>query len=520
MCKYLEFELLHMSVYFDLSILPSERIYRNINKGYSVIDDDNFWDEIEYRISTHSDIQISKKLISGFAYGAFDINNFEEKDEIWNFLYFWAREKIEEGKYNFRNVMEILTQVIDKYDDRKAFMRDLLSITSEDDFSKLKMIYDYIHDYETVKQTINQRHVVCTTQMEKHLNNYFMKYDEVRTKCDSANDTLCQIFKKFMGIKKNKGNLEKLTCLAVHDKKIEVKEDKGVSKTPPKDLTFTQVILLKNTDEHSKIQPSVEIGYNIVSKDPIEPETRAELELGAGLMPHAESKTVSGLNPSAESDEGGVLEQDSGLESATELKPNGEFEQGVRFQSTDKLETSSVSKEDTILQKSGEQPQSPVKPELTESQDSNGLSGSDPLPKLTVSYPPIVIPENHSVLQVPATLEPVGSVLNTVVHQNGLNNAIKTNDSPKEKPPPEMYPFFSSTYTKAAGVLLFLGILIPMLILSVLFSKVQNRYFRKKKKPYHLYFDRTHVYPFYYDRMSEGKPYYKQNVGYYPLMIE
>ncbi|GAW84591.1 variable surface protein [Plasmodium gonderi] len=520
--------------HFDLSILPSQKLYRNIDKGYSVINDDDFWEEIENKIISHSDVSFSKELISGFTYGVYRINKVEEKDEIWNFLYFWTGEKIWERKYNFRDVMEILNKVIDKFDVQKTFVSDLISITNKDDFSKLKMIFDYIHDYETIKHTIAQSHVECSTQMVELLKNYFMKYAEVKNKCDSVNDTLCQIFKKFMGIKKNNGNLEKLTCRAVRDKEIEVKEDVGIPKIPQKDQTFTHVILLGNTEENSELRSSVEVGYYNELEDPVGPEEPLESE-------------ADGFNSTTVSNSAnGGLEQGSVLKPDVELKPNGKFEVGDIFEqrdgieSHDDLEISTVTPEVTILQKADEHLESAVTPELTESKVSNGLSESDTLPKIiglsdtaglpdtngmsenTVSHPPNVVSENP-VMQVPATLNPVGSLLNPVEHPNGLNNAIKTDDSSTVKSSPEMYSFFSSTYTKAAGVLLFLGILIPMLIvyiLSVLFSKVQNRYFRKKKKPYHLYFDKTHVYPFYYDRMSEGKPYYKQNVGYYPLMIE
>ncbi|GAW84590.1 variable surface protein [Plasmodium gonderi] len=528
--------VLHMLInYFDLSTLPSQRLYRNINDGYYVINEDNFWDEIEYRIRKQSDIPISKKLISGFTYGAYGIKNVEEKDEIWNFLYFWTGEIICITQSNFIDVMKILTEVIYKFDVQNVFIRDLLSITNKDDFSKLKMIFDYIYDYEIAKSTITQNHVVCSTQLNDRLNNYFMNYIEVKNKCDSDYDTLCQIFKKFMEIKQNNGNLEKLTCRAVSDKEIKVKEDEGFPKTAQGDLTLNHVIILKNTEEGSDLQPSIEVGYHIESEDHIVPETPAG------------SEPVSGLNQPASDSADDRLEQDSGVEPDAEFKLNGKFkrgdvfEQADGFESHDNLETSTVSPEDTILQKPAEHPGSAVTPKLTQSQESNGLSESGASPKLTelsdvdelpdivempeinVSHQPNVVP-GSTLLQVPATPDPVGSPVNPAVNQNGQNNPIKTSNSPNVKPLPGMNSFFSSTYTKAGVILLFLGILIPMLIvytLSVLISKVQSRYFRKKKNPYHMYFDKTHVYPFYYDRMLEGKSYHKQNyVGYYPLMIE
>ncbi|CAG9474712.1 unnamed protein product [Plasmodium vivax] len=265
------------TIYFDLHLLPSQSLYRHFPDGYGTWNHEEFWNQIEEKFMVHKDIrEIYYTLLYGLCYVSYNMSGLEPGyEKRWDFLYYWIGEKIFEKLKivsKFQDIMHILDDVKLKFDNN-IYEYDFSEI-SKNEFTQLKFIFDYVQDYETIKNTISQANVACSKKLSEHIINCFQEYNILKSKCASSEDKFCQIFNDILTQNGNK-ELKKITCSVVKDAVLSTKQEESHTGDPPQIIGKEQGNLAERDARGELLKKEVEVdlrrgGEQVDLKEPFE----------------------------------------------------------------------------------------------------------------------------------------------------------------------------------------------------------------------------------------------------------
>ncbi|SBS80932.1 PIR Superfamily Protein [Plasmodium ovale curtisi] len=203
----------------DLKSLPSYIFYDNLDIGLQNDDkkDKEYWEFIK---NTYiKDTTITEILLKGFYYVCYMYGGKDAYSKRWDYLYYWMGDKVINNlgdSVSFRDVMFTLKAVKTKCDELKPYSENIFDITTEQ-FKKLKKIYDYFENYNTIFQKIGYSSTDCTLELKKHVEDSYQNYNIVKAECaGKVNEQYCKMFQE---LEHNNQNIElkELTCNGTKD---------------------------------------------------------------------------------------------------------------------------------------------------------------------------------------------------------------------------------------------------------------------------------------------------------------
>ncbi|SBT33187.1 PIR Superfamily Protein [Plasmodium ovale wallikeri] len=213
----------------DLKSLPSYIFYDNLDIGLTNDDDKDkhFWNFIRQSEMKHT--KVLDILLRGFYYTCYMRNGRDLYSKRWDYLYYWTGEKIIKSltdSITFEKVMYPLKNIRDQFNSSDPYKKHIFSIT-KDQFEKLKKIYDYFENYNSIFQKIGYSNSDCTPELKKHVEDSFQIYKTLKQECD-VKDTehYCKMFQELV-TEYEKEDLEELTCNGTKDPTASA-EDKSV----------------------------------------------------------------------------------------------------------------------------------------------------------------------------------------------------------------------------------------------------------------------------------------------------
>ncbi|SBS87855.1 PIR Superfamily Protein [Plasmodium ovale curtisi] len=204
----------------SLSILPSYRFYKNLDKMLGIVqNDDDYWEEIEDKLKKIDGMSTSsEKFKRAFCHVYYMKSMMSSYEHRWNYLFYWtgfnAFKNVKKSDL-FREVMNILKSIKMKFDDSDINDYDISNI-DEEKFNSLKIIYDYFQNFEDIKRAISQPTYLCSAKYKSYIEDGFNEYEKIERTCTPSSESHCSIFKD---IKQRFSNviLTKLECPRVSD---------------------------------------------------------------------------------------------------------------------------------------------------------------------------------------------------------------------------------------------------------------------------------------------------------------
>ncbi|SBS94762.1 PIR Superfamily Protein [Plasmodium ovale curtisi] len=199
---------------YSLSILNSNVFYEKLDKApdYSIYEDDSFWKShimntcIKYT-------NMFDTILKAFHY----VSYLKIKEDIffherWNYLYFWVGSKALANAVEacpFEHVISVLKNVRE-YIQKDTYDYDIEKINSTH-FKHLKVIYDYIVNYNSIKLMIGEN-TNCTRKYKEYVDNSYQIYEGIKAQCQTKEiEPYCKMF-NYIAQKNPETILKKLTC--------------------------------------------------------------------------------------------------------------------------------------------------------------------------------------------------------------------------------------------------------------------------------------------------------------------
>ncbi|SBT84799.1 PIR protein [Plasmodium ovale] len=200
---------------YDLSILNSNVCYRKLDNVQDVFidEDEDFWNGYIKKACINK-TSIFGALLNAFHYVAY----FKREDDIifnerWNYLYFWVGSKALKNildNCSFGTFISILKSVKTRMHE-VPYEYDIEKISSQD-FEDLKIVFDYIINYETIKLKIGGHTSDCTPLYKQYVDSSYEVYKRLESRCqNNVKEEYCKFFNYI--VKKQKDSILKpLTC--------------------------------------------------------------------------------------------------------------------------------------------------------------------------------------------------------------------------------------------------------------------------------------------------------------------
>lgn len=161
-------------------------------------------------------------------------------EERWNYLYFWMGTKILEvlkETSEFSTIMHV-AKIIRNHFDSANNINDHIYEIAANNFSDLKITYDYIQNYDTIENKFLDIHFKCTEKFDEYIKNSQSSYEKLKELCQTHGGTLCKAFSFIENIK-GKKNLSKFKCEHFKSPSTATDHD-GQPQESPLGASFTQ----------------------------------------------------------------------------------------------------------------------------------------------------------------------------------------------------------------------------------------------------------------------------------------
>ncbi|SBT74246.1 Plasmodium vivax Vir protein, putative [Plasmodium ovale] len=200
---------------YDLSILNSNVCYGKLDNIEDVFidEDENFWNGYIQNACINK-TSIYRAVVNAFHYVAY----FNREDDIifnerWNYLYFWVGSKALENELDncsFATFISLLKSV-KKIIYGVAYEYDIEKISSQD-FKDLKVVFDYIINYDSIKLKIGGHSSDFTALYKEHVDSSYEVYKKLQRRCqDNVKEEYCKFF-NYLVKKQKDAVLKPLTC--------------------------------------------------------------------------------------------------------------------------------------------------------------------------------------------------------------------------------------------------------------------------------------------------------------------
>ncbi|SBS91719.1 PIR Superfamily Protein [Plasmodium ovale curtisi] len=227
---------------YSLSILNSNIFYEKLNTASEDYSDKStaFWNS-NIKNTCIKKTGIFDTLLKGFYYVSYMKNDVNFYNNRWYYLYFWGGSKVFENTgCTFLEMMYVL-QSVKRHIDQAEYSYNIYNI-SENEFKDLKIAFEYIVNYDSIKHNIHAYNFDCTEKYKKYVDSSFEVYNKLRDECQlKASEEFCKFFTNFAQTNKSE-NLEKLTCHG---------------KMPPLSVEQYKSKLSEHTDQEDKVKGEI-----------------------------------------------------------------------------------------------------------------------------------------------------------------------------------------------------------------------------------------------------------------------
>ncbi|SBT56564.1 PIR Superfamily Protein [Plasmodium ovale wallikeri] len=127
---------------------------------------------------------------------------------------YWMFDNLYNGTIQNNRIHEILGKLIkiwDEYDAKNCdFIKD---VSTKDNFEKMKKLYYYASNYETIQMYINDKQGKCHPKVRKYIDEMDKLYNEVKDDCKNPISIYCNILNDINSVYTTKDKLSKLNCI-------------------------------------------------------------------------------------------------------------------------------------------------------------------------------------------------------------------------------------------------------------------------------------------------------------------
>ncbi|SBT52539.1 PIR Superfamily Protein [Plasmodium ovale wallikeri] len=206
-----------------LESLPSYIFYGKLTEGRGYCNEFDIVDSIHEGLYKYTDIQnVSYNLARALCTVSYIKDDDMSYTERCHFLYYWIGDTL----YKYLKSEHLFSPIIDElYTAANKFKvpnkcNIIYHNISKDFFNKRKIVYDYIQNYKTIKQSLTDHGYSCNREYKNYISKSVRIYNEVYNTCNGNSDTYCMKFQENF-TKYNHDELSKLSCNLEQERPVE-----------------------------------------------------------------------------------------------------------------------------------------------------------------------------------------------------------------------------------------------------------------------------------------------------------
>ncbi|SBS90632.1 PIR Superfamily Protein [Plasmodium ovale curtisi] len=142
---------------------------------------------------------------------------------------YWMFDNLYNGTIQNKKIHEIVGKLIKiwyEYDVKNCdFIKD---VSTKDDFEKMKKLYYYASNYETIQMYINGNDGKCHSNVKKYIDEMDKLYNKVKDDCQNPINTYCNILNDINSVYTTEDKLSKLNCIVETLTELPTREDANV----------------------------------------------------------------------------------------------------------------------------------------------------------------------------------------------------------------------------------------------------------------------------------------------------
>ncbi|KMZ88766.1 hypothetical protein PVBG_05858 [Plasmodium vivax Brazil I] len=249
-----------------LQLLPSKIYYENLDNGYSVCENSNFYFKAKSVLSDFNGLEkVSEQILKALCYVYTQNSRGNSVNDICNFLYYWLGSILLKNlvtKVLFTEVILKLFAVL-KNDSNDSICKLVYTYIDEDVFKKIKLIFDYTVDYVNYKINLANPNSLCNEKYNSYLRTYVETYKELYDKCilGHQTDKYCRAFEKYYNDGKHT-DLYTWTCTLKKESEVHSLREESRRTALPRQLEGisiggSQSELLQRTTKEEKQERAV-----------------------------------------------------------------------------------------------------------------------------------------------------------------------------------------------------------------------------------------------------------------------
>ncbi|CAI7724009.1 PIR protein [Plasmodium vivax] len=199
-----------------LRLLPTKRNYKKFDDQYGKCEGINFYTAAKEELRDFGGFpMISDKILNAvcYVYNESKTSNFD--DDICKFLYFWLGNTLINSLKKTEFFSEVIIKLFNRLNENKDGKICKIPHISmkENDFQKIKLIFDYSQDYVNYSLDLAAYNRSCNEEYNEYLTRYVDNYKKIHKECKSEHPqhTYCEEFLKYYDDKKHE-NLLTWSC--------------------------------------------------------------------------------------------------------------------------------------------------------------------------------------------------------------------------------------------------------------------------------------------------------------------
>lgn len=142
---------------------------------------------------------------------------------------YWMFDNLYNGTIQNNKIYEILGKLIKIWNEYGAKNCDFIKdVSTKDNFQKMKKLYYYASNYETIQMYINDNHGKCHSNVKKYIDEMDKLYNEVKDDCKNPKSNYCNILNDINSVYTTEDKLSKLKCIVVPVTELPTREEENV----------------------------------------------------------------------------------------------------------------------------------------------------------------------------------------------------------------------------------------------------------------------------------------------------
>ncbi|SBT56110.1 PIR Superfamily Protein [Plasmodium ovale wallikeri] len=224
----------------NMDYLNSKIKYNLLNKKFYGTSYDKYCSEIKEELHYYKDIdELCNKLCANFQKVLVtlfsDPNNTEECKNLNYWLYNEVHNMYSDkitGDISTSLVIRKFDAVWKNYDQNNQCKFDIYNI-KRDDFEKLKVVYDFYQDYQTIQHRITAQEKKCSSNLFKYIENSKEQYNHFDTTCSKSKEGdnlhICKEFEYIKNVDRSI-DISKVSCTESKELQKRIEQHDGSSR--------------------------------------------------------------------------------------------------------------------------------------------------------------------------------------------------------------------------------------------------------------------------------------------------